>query len=338
MKSISSATKIVAQFGVRALRTTFVQKGVYRIVLANRRSYCLKRMPCSLSRMRWIDKTLLAAKKNGYSRIAWRDPLTSQGKRPFLKMNRNSFYIFTPWIQGRWPTVHSRKDMRACGVALAHFHRAGQMQSSKAGALNMTGKWTAVLAKQHLFLQKFVHNAGRNGPLRVMDRYLNQYGNEILDYSKESRRLLRQSDYAAISRAHRSKSQLCHGDGGPTNFLINEKGVHLIDFETLRIDLRAYDLYRVIYNSCKDHKWNFNIARPFLDGYQSVSKLSNNDFSLLKVWLRFPQTVHLILRTFNHKNLRDKAAAERGFLRAIQNERRISPFLKKLDKYNNQSN
>ncbi|WP_143151537.1 MULTISPECIES: hypothetical protein [unclassified Paenibacillus] len=114
---------------------------------------------------------------------------------------------------------------------------------------------------------------------------------------------------------------------------INSKGVHLIDFETLRLDLRAYDLYRVIYNSCKDHKWNFAIARSFLDGYQSVSKLDRNDFHFLKAWLRFPQTMYLLLRTFKHPRANDKTAAERGFHRALLDERKILPFLKQLDQY-----
>ncbi|CAG7618348.1 phosphotransferase [Paenibacillus allorhizosphaerae] len=336
MKSVSAAAGLVARFGVRAARTAFVQRGVYRIVLPNRESYCLKRMPCSESRLRWIDKTLLAVKKNGFTKVAWRDPLKRQGKRLFVKTNSRSCFILSPWLQGRWPAVHSRKDMQACGAALAQFHRACHMGPYKAGAFNMIGKWPGVLASQHALLKKLVFTARRNGYHRAMDRYLQQHGSEILGYSEEARRLLQQSNYKAVCQAHRSKAQLCHGDGGPTNFLINAKGVHLIDFETLRLDLRAYDLYRVIYNSCKDHKWNFTIARSFLDGYQSVSKLTRKDFSFLKVWLRFPQTVYLLLRTFNHKSVRDKSAAERGFLRALQDERRILLFLKQLEAYRKQ--
>lgn len=330
----SDSTALLARFGVRAKRIDFVQRGVFKVVLIDGSMYCLKRMPCSVSRLQWIDRTLLRVKKGGYPRIAWRKSLTQEGKRLFVRAHSKAIYILTPWIQGRWPAARSRKDMRACGIALAKFHNAGRrVIFFKAGSSNMMGSWPRILGRQHNFLKNQVSIANKNGRHRHIDYLLKQYGHEILGYSKAAHQRLINSNYKTICSTSRSRVTLCHGDGGPTNFIINSSGTHLIDFETLRFDLRAYDLYRVLYNSCKDHNWNFAIARSILDGYQSVSKLNQEDFALLKVWLRFPQTTYLLLRKFRHRGPRNNTTSEKEFLRALKDERRIGLFLKLLDKY-----
>lgn len=156
---------------------------------------------------------------------------------------------------------------------------------------------------------------------------------EILSYSKQASQLLRNYGYQKKCRTHGHLIVLCHGDGGPTNFINNAKGMHLIDFETMRVDLRAYDLYRVIYNSCKDHAWKFSIAKSFLDGYKSEIKLERTDFMMLRALLRFPQTTYLLLHQYRHPGARVKSIVLRQIPRALAAERKISSFLSKLDRY-----
>src|SRR5690606_8894417 len=124
---------------------------------------------------------------------------------------------------------------------------------------------------------------------------------------------------------------LCHGDGGPTNFIMNAKGTYLIDFETLRLDLRSYDLYRVIHNSCKDHRWDFEIARAILDGYQSVSKLNETDFRLLKVWTYFPREVFKLLSRYDRS--RNRTDIEKELSIVIQQYKLKDELLRQLDRY-----
>jgi hypothetical protein len=92
-------------------------------------------------------------------------------------------------------------------------------------------------------------------------------------------------------------------------------------------------LYRVIYNSCKDHQWKFRIAQSLLDGYQTVSKLDEDDFELLKVWLRFPRTTFNLLKIYNSRGAGGKSFIEKRLPRALAAERKIGPFLHKLDLY-----
>jgi len=213
----------------------------------------------------------------------------------------------------------SSSDMRACGAALARFHQASTKNYHlRNHSANMVGKWPADFREKHIFLSKQAEKV-----------FLKKQVGEILKYSKQTLKSLKKHNYQKVCRAHPKRSVLCHGDGGPTNFIINKKGIHLIDFETLRIDLRAYDLYRMIYNSCKDHGWKFEIAKNILEGYQSISKLKKVDFRMISVLLRFPQTTYLLFRSLRHQKNHRKSVA----IQALQAERKVSAFIKKLDRF-----
>jgi CotS family spore coat protein len=334
MTMMTKAARAARGFGVRPKRIIRVKKGVYRLVMPRGRTYILKEMPVSAKSLRWIDRSLRKIRKHGFKRIAWRNPRKKAGRRHFVRNAGRGFpYVLVPWISGRWPSVHSRRDMRACGVALAKFHKAGRrIRRSQQGAVNWVGKWPSDFRRKHQFLSNMIHLAARQpSNLGLLGRHLNAHGKEILVYSQQTQRLLRQRGYYKICRSRRHLISLCHGDGGPSNFIRNARGMHVIDFETLRVDLRAYDLYRVLYNSCKDHSWNFVIARHILDGYQSVSRLKKEDFAMLRTLFRFPRSTYLLLSRYRWAKNKDMVA--KRFPRALAAERRMAIFCKQLHQY-----
>jgi len=332
---IRTAQKLMDRFGRTAKHITVVQNGVYKVVTQNGKTYSLKRMPCSVRQLRWIDATLRGIRRSGFPALAWNSESKKTGSSVYAKLTSSAFpYVLTPWLRGRWPHVRSSRDMRACGAALAKFHASARRSKPKMlASVNMLGTWPAKMRRDQRMIGDCVKAAKRNEFGRRMDDLLATYGDEIIAYCKEARRLLRKSDYRRKCRASGLKRTVCHGDGGPSNFILNKKGTHLIDFETLRIDLRAYDLYRVIYNSCKDHQWDFRIAQRLLDGYQSVARLNRTDIALLQALLRFPRSVHLIVRQFRKNRKRDKEEAERALKAAVRAERAVTKFLRKLDGY-----
>ncbi|WP_409341768.1 phosphotransferase [Paenibacillus sp. MBLB4367] len=325
--SAQSITGIANQFGVRVSTQKKIREGIYRIVTPNGITYSLKRMRKRRERLRWIDRTLLRVRRRGIL-LAWRNPQKPEGQKSYAITQKGEFFILTPWIAGREPSPRSLADMRACGVALARFHKAGRTGVKGSIAYSEIGTWYSTLRSRHHYILKKIAKANRNGFSLPINRILKQHGSEILRYSNQAKALLQSSGYRSYRRNPRKNGVLCHGDGGPSNFIINAKGTYLIDFETLHIDLRAYDLYRVIYNSCKDYKWNFAIAKAILDGYRQVIKLHKNDYKLIRVWLRFPFTSWLVLTPFKRFPLTKK-----WLQWALASERRVGLFLQKLDKY-----
>lgn len=335
MRKRTKATRAAMGFGLKPTRMIRVKKGVYRVVQYGGKAYSMKRMPVSLKNLRWMDRSLRTLRKQGFKRMAWRRVRSKHGRKLFVRMSRGGRpYILVPWISGRWPSEKSTRDMRACGVLLAQFHKAGRRVRLRGpGAVNKVGKWPSQFRQIHGMVYRLVKNASnKQTNVRPMDRLLSEHGQEILMYSRTAQRLLKRRGYKRICR-RRPFVTLCHGDGGPSNFIRNAKGMHLIDFETLRVDLRAYDLYRVIYNSCKDHGWRFSIARRILDGYQSVTKLKRQDFAMIRTLLRFPRTSYLLLNRYRRSGNRGKTLAEKKFLPALAAERGMSGFIMKLDRY-----
>jgi CotS family spore coat protein len=333
MRPTQEVRQLAGKHGIQVNRMEKIHSGVYRITTARGNQYCLKRMPYSPVRLRWIDKTLLRLKSNGLHRIVWRNPKERAGKRLFVRRFRTGPpFVLHPWVKGEWPSPKSSSQMKVCGVTLAKFHRKGkQILIPKAGRNNMMGKWHSYLWQEYQVLHKAVRKAERNGFGSPLDRMLKTHGGEILKMGKSALRALKQSDYVLLCR--KTRATLCHGDGGPTNFIRTSKGMYLIDFETLRLDLRAYDLYRVIFNSCKDNGWNFAIIKSILDGYQSVNKLTSSDYRMLKVWLRFPMGICKHIYRYDQKTARGKLEIERDFPKVIAAEYRRIAALKKLDAY-----
>ncbi|MBJ9990574.1 phosphotransferase [Paenibacillus favisporus] len=325
--STTHVKKIVKQFGIKASAQKRIREGIYQIVTAEGRKYSLKRMPKQIARLRWIDRMLMHVQRNG-PLLAWRNPQTPEGRKPHAISQKGELFVLTPWIYGREPSPRSLADMRSCGIALARFHKAGQTALKGEISQSEIGTWYSKLDKRQRYIQNKISKAKTNSFSVPISRFIQRHGPEILRYANQAKALLRSSRYEVYRQSPRQYGVLCHGDGGPSNFIMNDKGTYLIDFETLHVDLRAYDLYRVIYNSSKDYRWDFSIAKAILDGYRKVANLKKMDYELIRVWLRFPFTTYLVLSPFKRIPF-----TESRLQWALESERRISSFLKKLEEY-----
>jgi CotS family spore coat protein len=292
-------------------------------------------MYCSSSHLRWIDRTLQMIRKRGFTKLGWPDR-SMKPSLPLLIRFKSFFYPFVvvPWFKGRWPSPKSLSDMYRCGRTLAKFHQASKGLAAKSfPPAIVTPRWQSMLEQDRKLLVRLI-NTSKNHPVRrLLQPLLEQHSSEILHYANEAKLLLQQSNYATLRNSSRHLLYICHGDGGPSNFIFRPNGIYLIDFETMRLDFRAYDLYRIIYNSCKGHQWKFSIARALLDGYQSVSKLTPDDFAFIKIWLRYPRTMRLFLNNSPKEVGKKKERLRLLFLAALETERKMASFLRKLDEY-----
>lgn len=332
MSAYSDVSKLLGGFGVKAKTVKKIQGGVFRLRLKNGRTYALKLMPVSIPTLRWMDRSLRGVRRNGFDRLSWRNEQTATGKRLYVQLRIGSHPgILTPWIMGRWPSIHSMADMRRSGVTLAQYHQASfSYRHPQNGAKNQATNWENTLRSHHLLMTKFINKSSSRTQPRAIGRILKENGSSIKNYSNEAMNLLRRYDYRKVCQTHRHLITLCHGDVGPTNFIINSKGVHLIDFETLQINFRAYDLYRAIYNSCQHNSWGLITARAILDGYQSVTQLEQTDFNLLHVLLRFPRMTYLLLRRYSMTGSRGKALVVKALPHAVAMEKKLTAFINRL--------
>ncbi len=319
------------KFQIKVTQMKIIQNGVYRIVTSNRKEYCLKRMPYPPVQLHWIDTTLQRIRNYSSIPLGWR--LKGSRKPLFAQLSHESPpFVLIPWIKGKWPSTRSYTQMRAIGKLLAHFHYAGnKIQIPINGLQSKLGAWDIKLQDDEKNLQNLIRVAKQNGFQRPIDQMLQIHGNEIMQMAQQSRKLLKNSGYTQICK--NTKPTLCHGDFGPTNIITTKNKMYLIDFETLGLDLRAYDLYRAIFNSCQCNNWNFSAARSILDGYQEITKLKPIDFVLLKALLRFPRGICKLVEHYDQRELKIKRKIEHDFYRYLAYEQNRDSFIQKLEQY-----
>jgi CotS family spore coat protein len=97
------------------------------------------------------------------------------------------------------------------------------------------------------------------------------------------------ADYGVLCNRYQALSQVIHGDPAGRNFVCTEYGqVRMIDLETVRQDIPAADLAKLMRRVLKKHKWDSGVARAILERYQSILPLEPEMMPLIYTLLAFP--------------------------------------------------
>jgi CotS family spore coat protein len=336
VKSDRSIVQIARKFHLQAQKIDCISRGVYRLSVKDGSEYCLKRMGYPKNRLIWMDTVLLELRRKGFQTFAWRDPKSHAGKILLVRPDSKSKpYILTPWLHGRTPSPTSDQDMYVCAQTLARFHRTGQsVQIPTNGAENLLGQWPELIKIRTASLERRINKAKSRRKASKLDDLLCEHGNNLIKRAKQALQTFNKIDYYELCEyANNNGAVLCHADSGPKNFVITEEGPSLIDFESLRIDLRIYDLFRLIRLASKKNRWKFSIARAVLDGYRSISELEPVEYDLLAAWLSFPQKVYRMLTRYERAEELERDDLAKKLEKELKVEQPISALLRQLSNY-----
>lgn len=276
-------TRLMAAWGHRPLGVRYIRPGVYRVRTASG-GFCLKKLP-----RRGPDAGfMVAAEKHlvskGCGALVGLLP-TKRGAREVNLGGRT--WVLTGWVAGREPEARSPEDCALVGRSLARFHRASRGFSRPGGEGPLWLPWLESKSKD------LIHYLNRAAKGRTaFDRALASKRPWILTCCERSLDLL--TAPGALQEVHtaRQAGSLCHGDAGVGNYIINPVGeLKIIDLETLCVDHRARDLYRLIRSIMKRTDWNLGRARQVMESYDQVSPLGLIDWYLTLAWLVFPYKV-----------------------------------------------
>lgn len=251
-----------------------IAHGIYRITTESGHIYALKRMR-KPRRQRFVRNALIAVRRKGFADFS--GPLS-------LRVGRHELQR---WIGGRGPDTRSPQDMEACARTLARFHAAarGRTMPLETSAL---GTWPAHFHRRLARVQNAVGRA--TSGTRAGDWWKSR-GPAATDRIRLALSLIASVDYDALCRQARAERTLCHGDSGGGNFVMAKRGPVLIDFETLRTDLQAFDVYRLLRLAGKRCGWRTDVARAALSGYARTAPLAAVDQALVRAWLLLPESV-----------------------------------------------
>ncbi|MCY0875039.1 MAG: phosphotransferase [Firmicutes bacterium] len=330
---------LVRQFHVESKEATRVQSGVYRVTTPKGEQFALKRMKhLDDSHLRFIDTTLCDVRRAGTHRvrIVWREENKLGGSPAFVRSREKAYaYVLTPWIDGRRPDARLPADLVLCAQTLANFHIAfGHLPTNPSFAPPATywklGTWPKTFRQHTAKMEKRIIEAGQQtGTLATL---LQTQGGALLHEACEMENALFQSDYEAMCQsAQDGTTTICHGDCGDKNFVLTTEDAYLIDFETLCVDLPAFDIFRMIRLQGKANHFDPDLAMTMLNAYAQVRPLSHEELTLVVIWLRFPMQAARALRS--HRVWADQERAARRLVAAMAQARRMRPLIDRLRAY-----
>lgn len=303
---------LAAAWGIRPTRAILLRDGVFRIE-TQRGPYCLKRVRQPLGAVKFVRDALEHLDARGFHRISRFIP-TRHGF-PGLRTHRGT-WVLVEWIDGRSPNVKDPEDLRQSALTLAQFHRAARGLRPRPGSLpqDFLGTWPATFQR----VRRTVRRATSRAFLHehpFLARPLSANAGWLCRQADKALGLLSGSEYHRLVAERRAEKGFCHGDSGGGNFVIAPDGrAVLIDFETLRSDLRVYDLFRLIRRSIKRTGWQADSARWIMESYGGENPVAAAELPLLLAWLYLPAK---FARLIDRCTVLDKGPARDRVLRKL---------------------
>lgn len=215
---------------------------------------------------------------------------TKDGHR-FVKYNDHLF-ILTDWIEGRKCDYNNINDIIMMAKNLGKIHENSRGFKPIEGSVikNFDKDYYLSPYKHFIQLLQFWNNA-----LYINDPFSELYM-ENFDYNfkkaKESSDLLSSIDFSTPLGDDVSSSAICHLDYVNKNIIFTPRNnLYVIDFDNTRLDMPIHDICYFLRRILKRENttWDFNVFFSAIQSYESVRKLSLNEYNVILAILMFPQ-------------------------------------------------
>lgn len=224
--------------------------------------------------------------------------------KEFINWNGDN-YILMDLIEGREASINNPIEVEMCIKAVAKMHKASLGISNYLNSNNIKSikgenlfNYYQKAEEDFLNIKKWVRSYTYKNEfdelfLETCDKYINE-----LVKAKE---MLWISKYKALLQDDMYIS-LCHNDLANHNFVINDSGVNIIDFDYSTIDLRALDISDFLLKWIKNSAFNIEKGKVILDGYSSENNLTEEEYKLIYIFMSFPRDIYSIIKSYYHKS------------------------------------
>ena len=119
--------------------------------------------------------------------------------------------------------------------------------------------------------------------------YLENINNEI-ERGQKAIEGLKRSHYISLMDKEVLKMGFCHHDLAHHNILVDKNNeLNIIDFDYCILDTHLHDLASLLIRVMKDGKWSTQKANLILNAYCITNNVFDEELSLIKEFIRFPQ-------------------------------------------------
>lgn len=204
-------------------------------------------------------------------------------------------WILCEWIEGRTCDWGDLQDAQRCAAALAQFHSQARdycpLPNERPRAY--WNQWPEKLARRYEQLQGHCDaarsKASDPGGGSHFDRLVAGQSRRQLARAEDALRVLAASQYHMLCAVYRRRGQVIHGDPAGRNFILTDTGeVRIIDLESVRQDVPALDIAKLLRRVLKAHRWRTDIAQAVLASYAGFAGLDPAMLPLIYVFVAFP--------------------------------------------------
>ncbi|MFD0694208.1 phosphotransferase [Paenibacillus sp. GCM10027628] len=213
--------------------------------------------------------------------------LTTSSGKYYVNKNGKPYYM-TEWINGRSIQIDA-KDYEALGKALATLHtickdRLPPMSPFTRQQINLFKR------EERLFRLRLKNVQKKRSSAK---RWFEKHGNRCIELANEAWRIIETHDVRRILSHEKNHPALIHGDVTIPNIVINEKGLFLIDWDSLRMGSTYYELAKTLSNTTY---YNPDLLSAMLRAYEEVKPLKPAERLLISALFRLPREAWIAVR------------------------------------------
>ena len=244
-----------------------------------------------------------------------------------------SCYVLWDAVDGRNPSYDIPDQLAIVVRELARFHKAsaGFVPLPGSKAKIHLGTWPQDYAEQLEDMNRFHQKILANSERSEIEKWIVQEFPLFYTRGMEAVHGLQGPEYKSWCEKAEKQGCLCHQDFAAGNLFLSPSGrLHIIDTDSITIDIPARDLRKLLNKIMKKkNRWDPDLTRKVLSLYQSVNPLTQEEWDVLRLDLKFP---HLFIGAMNkYCYKREKDWTEATYFKRLKEvsaiEKTIQPIL-----------
>jgi CotS family spore coat protein len=282
------------------------------IIMTQKGKKALRKLPFSAQRLKFVHGAKEHLVLNGFACVD-RYLCTLSGD-PYFIYN-NSCHVIVDYPPGRESNFDNDNDIRKAAVTLATLHKASRGYKAPQGSMvqDDLGKLPAFFSKRLNDIRKMKRHA-RKGKGRF-DQLFIQYADYFIELGERIKEELVSSGYDSVVEKTRKEQSFCHHDYTHNNLIIDGERTTVINFEYCCYEIRVYDIANFLRRKMRKCGWNMAKAGIILDSYNSVDMLENEELSVMKAILQFPQKFWRVANRYYNSR---RSWSERNYISRLQ--------------------
>lgn len=302
--------EIAVNYGLE-VRNLFPYKDTFMIVTSQGRKV-LKKIPFSPERIKFVHSAKEHLVKNGFVNVD--RYLIALSGEPCFYYN-SSWYSVVDFLDGRESSFDNDNDVRKAAVVLAQLHAAsrGYIAPGDSKVQDELGKLPVYFEKRLEDIKKMRKQA-RKGKSRFDQLFL-QYADFFVESGEKAIGELSASSYEKIVGKTREEGLFCHHDYTHHNIIMEGSKTTITNFDYCCYELRVYDIANFIRRKMRKCDWDISKTELIINSYNSIETLSNEELSVMKIMLQFPQKLWRVVNRYYNSR---RSWSERSFVMRLQ--------------------